>query len=169
MAVLSSQFWCKKFWNRTLRSWDMAILLRMWKKALKIFLNLYKVLVFWQFRGQFWQENTVFAPNPSSNLKIKHWRFQSMWNLKIDFRIIFWDILTLHPHISKSSLPTTGTFRYVESQMMWKNMGYSSLITHTPLEDKIFIFHTESILSGRDLDLAKCFTGKCNHTFSKYN
>ncbi len=26
----------------------------------------------------------------------------------------FWDILTLHPHNSKSSLPTTGTFWYVE-------------------------------------------------------
>ncbi len=30
---------------------------------------------------------------------------------------LFRDILTLHPHNSKSSLPTTGTFRYVESHM----------------------------------------------------
>ncbi len=47
----------------------------------------------------------------SSNLKIKYWRFWSMWNLKIDFGTIIWDILTLHPYNSKSSLPTTGTFR----------------------------------------------------------
>ena len=40
-----------------------------------------------------------------------------MWNLKIDFGTIFWDILTLHPHNSKSSLPTNGTFRYVESHI----------------------------------------------------
>ncbi len=57
-----------------------------------------------------------FAPNPSSNLKIKYWIFQSMWNLKIDFETIFWDILTLHP---QSCLPTTGTFRYVESHFVF--------------------------------------------------
>ncbi len=34
-----------------------------------------------------------------------------MWNLKINFGTIFWDILTLHPHNSKSSVPTTGTFQ----------------------------------------------------------
>ncbi len=50
-------------------------------------------------------------------LKIKYWRFQNMWNLKIDFGTIFWDILTLHLYNSKSSLPTTGTFRYVETHM----------------------------------------------------
>ena len=33
--------------------------------------NLYKVLLFWHFRGQFLHENTAFAPNPSSTLKIK--------------------------------------------------------------------------------------------------
>ncbi len=58
----------------------MALLLRMSqqigeklivrKKLLK-FGNLYKVLVFWHFRGQVLHENTVFAPNPSSNLKNK--------------------------------------------------------------------------------------------------
>ncbi len=47
-----------------------------------------------------------------------YWRFQSMWNLKIDFGAIFWDILTLHPHNSKLSLTTTGTFRYVESHLI---------------------------------------------------
>ena len=36
---------------------------------------------------------------------------------------IFCDILTLHPHISKASFPTTGTFRYVESHL---NMIYTS-------------------------------------------
>ncbi len=38
-----------------------------------------------------------------------------MWNLKINFGTVFWDILTLHPHNTKSILPTTGTFQYVES------------------------------------------------------
>ena len=74
------------------------------KKLLK-FGNLYKVLVFWKFRGLFLHEHTVFAPNPSSNWKIKYWRLQNMWNLKIDFGTIFWDILTLHPSNSKSSFP----------------------------------------------------------------
>ncbi len=46
-----------------------------------------------------------------------------MWNLKIDFGTIFWDILTLHPHNSKPSLSTTGTFGYVESQMSYR-FGY---------------------------------------------
>ncbi len=87
------------------------------RKRLLKFGNLYKVLVFRQFRCPFLHENTVFAPNPSSNLKIKYWKFQNMWNLKINFRTIFWDILTLIPHNSKSSLPTTGTFRYVESHI----------------------------------------------------
>ena len=41
-----------------------------------------------------------------------------MWNLKIDFRTVFWDILTFHTHNSKSSHLTTGTFRYVESQVL---------------------------------------------------
>ena len=77
--------------------------------------NLYKILAFWQFKGPFLPENTAFAPNTSSNLKIKYWRFQNMWNIKIDFGIILWDILTSHPHNSKSSLPITGTFWYVES------------------------------------------------------
>ena len=75
---------------------------------------------YWYFgkcRGQFLHENTVFAPNPSYDLKIKYSRFQSMWNLKIDFVTIFWYILTLHPHNSKSSLLTTGTFWYVESHI----------------------------------------------------
>ena len=109
-------FGAKNFWNWILRSWDIVIVLRiseqigekliLRKKALK-FGNLYKVLVF----------GNAFAPNPSSNIKIKNWRFQSMWNLKIDFGTVFWDILTLHPRNSKSSLPTTGTFRYVESHI----------------------------------------------------
>ncbi len=60
---------------------------------------------------------SVFAPNPSSNLKIKYWRFQSMWNLKIDFGTLFWDFLTLHPHKSKYTLPTTGTIWYAESHI----------------------------------------------------
>ncbi len=56
MAVLSSQFCCKNFWNRTLGSWDMAILLRtslqigeklILRRRLLKFRNLYKVLVFW--------------------------------------------------------------------------------------------------------------------------
>ena len=94
------------------------------KRLLK-FVNLYKVLVFWQFRCQYFYENTVFAPNPWSNLKIKYWIFQSMWNLKNDFGTKFWDILTLHPHISKSSLPTTGTFRYVESHIVWYLIWFS--------------------------------------------
>ncbi len=37
---------------------------------LRKFGSLYKVLLFWQFRGQFLHENTVFAPNPSSNLRL---------------------------------------------------------------------------------------------------
>ena len=58
----------------------MAILLRMSEQIVEIlslrkrllkFGDLYKVLVFWQFRGQVLHENIVFAPNPSSNLKIK--------------------------------------------------------------------------------------------------
>ena len=73
----------------------------------------HKVLVFWQFRCQFLHKDTLFGPNPSSNLKIKYWRFQNLWNLKINFGITFWDILTLYPHNSKSSLLTTCTFRYV--------------------------------------------------------
>ncbi len=47
------------------------------------------------------------------------WRLSTknskVWEIsKNDFGTIFWDILTLHPDNSKSSLPTTGTFRYVE-------------------------------------------------------
>ena len=79
---------------------------------------MYKVLVFWKFRGPFLHERTVFAPNPSNNLKIKYWRFQKMWNLKIDFGTTFWDSLTLHPLNSKSCLPKTGTFRYVEPHIL---------------------------------------------------
>ena len=75
--------------------------------------NLHKVLVFGQFRGPFLHENTIFAPNLSRNLKIKYWRLQNMWNLKIDFGTIFWDILTLYPQNSKSSLLKTSTFRYL--------------------------------------------------------
>ncbi len=97
--------------NRLVKSW-------FWEKDSSNMGICDKVLVFWHFRGQFLHENTVFAPNPSSNFKIKYWRFQSVWNLKIDFATIFWDILTLHHHNSKSSLPTTGTFRYVESQIL---------------------------------------------------
>ncbi len=89
-----------------------------WDKGSLKFRNLFKVLVFWQFRDQFWHENTVFAPNPSSNFRNKYWRFQSMWNLKIDFGTIYWGILTLHPRNSKSSLLTTGTFRYVVSHII---------------------------------------------------
>ncbi len=37
-----------------------------------------------------------YTSNPQSNLEIKYWRFQHMWNLKLDHVIIFWDILTLH-------------------------------------------------------------------------
>ncbi len=45
----------------------------------------------------------------------------SVWNLKIDLGTIFWAILTLHPRNSKSSLPTTGTFRDIESHIIdWK-------------------------------------------------
>ncbi len=83
------------------------------RKRLLNFGNMYKVLVFWQFRGPYLHENTVFAPNPSSTLKIKHWRFKNMWNLKIEFGTIFWDILTLHLSNTKSSILTTGTFWYV--------------------------------------------------------
>ena len=59
-----------------------------------------------------------FCTKSSSKLKIKYCRFQNMWNLKIDVGTIFWYILTLRPHNSKSSLPTTGTFQYVESHLL---------------------------------------------------
>ena len=89
------------------------------RKRLLKFGNPYKVLVFWQFRGQFFHEHTVFPPNPSSNLQIKYWRLQNIWNLKINFGTIFWDILTVHPCNSKSSPLTTGTFWYVESHLFF--------------------------------------------------
>ena len=60
------------------------------KKALKICESVQSIGI-WQFIGQFWHENTVFAPNPSSNLKTKYWRFQSMWNLKIDYILRYFD------------------------------------------------------------------------------
>ena len=71
------------------------------RKRLLKFGNLYKVLVFWEYRCPFLHEHTFFSPNPSCNLKIKYCRFQNMWNLKIDWGTIFWDILTLHLHNSK--------------------------------------------------------------------
>ena len=74
----------KFWWNQTLRSWDTAILLRMSKqigeklivrKRLLKFGNLYEVLVFWQSEVNFYMKTLFFAQNPSSNLKIKYWRF----------------------------------------------------------------------------------------------
>ncbi len=41
-----------------------------------------------QFKGLFLHENTVFISNPSSNLRSKNWRFQTIWQLKIDHRTI---------------------------------------------------------------------------------
>ena len=108
-CILEIWRFCWGCHNRLVESW-------FWEKDFNKFGNLYKVLVFGQFRGLFSHENTVFVPNSSSNLKIKYWRFQNKWNLKIDFGTILWDILTLHPHNSKFSLPPTGTFRYVSSR-----------------------------------------------------
>ena len=31
-----------------------------------------------------------YTSNPQSNLEIKYWRFQNMWNFKLDHGIIFW-------------------------------------------------------------------------------
>ena len=42
------------------------------RKRVFNFGNLYKVLVFCQFRGPFLHEHNVFAQNPSSNVKIKY-------------------------------------------------------------------------------------------------
>ncbi len=99
-------------------------------------MNLYKIMVFWQFKCPFLHENTVFAPKPSSNLKINYWRCQKMWNLKIEFGTIFWNILTLHPHNSKSSLPTTGAFRYVETHILYL---FDSKIIQAILQDLFII------------------------------
>ena len=37
---------------------------------------------------------------------------------EIDFGTVFWDTLTLHPISSKSTFPTTGTFRYGKSHYL---------------------------------------------------
>ncbi len=72
----------------------------------------------------FYTKTFFFASNTSSNLKIKHWRFQNMWNVKIYFGTIFW----LWIQYSKSSLPTTGTFRDVESHLRKLDVCYHGYI-----------------------------------------
>ncbi len=69
-----------------------------------------------------------------------------MWNLKIDFGTIFWGILTLHPHNSKPSLPTTGTFRYAESHM--DSLPHEGQLNFEcrSITDKIFNVHICIIL-----------------------
>ncbi len=56
-----------------------------------------------------WKKSEAIRPGT-----FKYWRCQNMWNLKIDFEDIFWDILVFH---RLSSLLTTGTFQYVESHI----------------------------------------------------
>ena len=70
--------------NRLVKSW-------FWEKCSLNSRICTQSIGIWKFRGPFVHENPVFAPNPSSNLKIEYWRFQNMWNLPIDFGIIFWD------------------------------------------------------------------------------
>ena len=104
MAVLSAQFWCIGNWSKVYFA----------KKTLKIG-NLYKVLVFRQFKGPFLHEYTDFSPNPSSNLKMKFDDSKICEISKSTLGLyIFLNNLTLHPYNSKSSLPTTGTFRNAE-------------------------------------------------------
>ena len=123
------------------------------RKTLLKFQNLYKVLVFLQLRSQFWHKITVFAPNHSSNLKVKYWRFQSMWNLKIDFGTIFWDILTLYPHNSKSNLPTTVSFDTCMLSHIYSQVSAfdgCSTINHSFIITRSLIY-----LGHRDLPLRK--------------
>ncbi len=68
-------------------------------------------------KSQFLHKNTVFAPNPSSNLKIKYWRVKICEIWKSTLRLYFQIFWLYIPITQKSSLPTTDTFRYVESQM----------------------------------------------------
>ena len=95
---------------------------------------LYKVLVFWQFRGQFWHWNTVFAPNPL-RLSIEGSKVCEISKLTLG---LYFEILILHPHNSKYSLLTTGTFWYVESHM-------ESQINHQT-RDSIFFRHAKKVL-----------------------
>ena len=83
----------------------------------------------------------------SSNLESKYWRFQNMWDLKIDLGIIFWDILPLNNYCNSIlSLPPSG--RYVESHSQFQHKKYkewndgnemnaNGLLKPSPLKVKI--------------------------------
>ncbi len=61
-------------------------------------------------------QEVLFTSNHSSNnveSKINIEDFKNMWHLGLG--TIVWEMLILHTWNSKSSLPTTGIFRYVES------------------------------------------------------
>ena len=64
-----------------------------WEKRFSKFGSLGKVM-YWQFKSPFSHENAVFRK--ILQLETNCWRFQNMWNLKINLGSTFWDILTLH-------------------------------------------------------------------------
>ena len=70
-------------------------------------------------KSQFLHENTVFFFNPFSNLGSKYLRFQNTWSLNVDLGSIFWNILTLHFHNSKLSLPATDTLQLCSDTYAW--------------------------------------------------
>ena len=76
----------------------IEVVMKHWWKIefeIKALTNLWICTKCWCFGNSevhFYRKTMFFTPNPSSNLKIKYWRFQNMWNFKINSGTIFWDI-----------------------------------------------------------------------------